>query len=140
MSSVSKLTHTCGKATLYQPEDEKTLSCRTHRMSHNGASWCKYSFFTSVVNKIVFVALVALFLSQVWTAYQKLTKRNVAYDQEVRSSMEQFYPSFTLCPEYETEGLMFNDIGHSIDEIFNYRKNIMDEMDFLTHIVKSEDG
>ena len=111
-------------------------------MSHQGQkgpSWCRYSLITSVANKFVFVTLVALFLLQVWTAYQKLSKRSVAYDQDVRSSMEQFYPSFTLCPDFDN-AFEF-DAKHSLEIIYNKkRSNVFNELDFLTHTVKSEDG
>ena len=114
-------------------------------MSHQGhkglswTSWCKYSFLASVANKFVFITLVALFLLQVWTAYQKLTKSNVGYDQDVRSSMEQFYPSFTLCPDFDN-AFEF-DAKHSLEIIYNKkRSNVFNELDFLTHTVKSEDG
>ena len=53
-------------------------------------------FLSALANKIVFVVLAALFLSQVWISYEKLRKKSVAYDQDVKSSMEQLYPSFTV--------------------------------------------
>ena len=96
-------------------------------------------FMTAMANKTVFLALVVLFLSQVWISYEKLCKRSVAYDQDVESSMEQLYPSFTLCPEYD-EIEPFKDVHHSMDEIFKYRKLVLNKLASLKHIVKSDDG
>ena len=113
-----------------------------YTMLQNGAPWCKYSkFFSLVVDKAVFIALVSLFLSQVLISYGKLRKRSVAYDQDVISSIEQLYPSFTLCPEYENDRIhTFKDVDNSMDKIFNYRKKVLNELAPLLHIVKSENG
>ena len=98
-------------------------------------------FLSASANKIVFVVLAALFLSQVWNSYGKLRKRSVAYDQDVVSNMEQLYPSFTMCPEHEYAGMdNFNDVDYGMDIIFNYKKDVLDELLGLKHIVKSEDG
>ena len=56
--------------------------------------------------------------------------------------MEQFYPSFTLCPEYHIgKGIKNKDIEHSLETFYNKNKNyVFNELNFLTHVVKSEDG
>ena len=111
----------------------------THQ-GHKGPSWFNYSFFTSLANKFVFVTLVALFSVQVWISYQKLSKRSVAYDQDVRSSMEQLYPSFTLCPEYDID-IRDKDAKRTLELIYNNKRSfVLNELSFLTHTVKLEDG
>ena len=100
-------------------------------------------FMSEMANKIVFLALGALFLSQVWISYEKLRKKSVAYDQDVKSSMEQLYPSFTLCPEYGYDSKnSFKDVDHGLDRIFKYRKSYLyiHGLTNLRHIVKSKDG
>ena len=89
-----------------------------------------------VTNKIVLLALLALFFSQVWISYGKLVKKTVAYDQDIISSMEQLYPSFTLCPEYN-ELTPYNYLEHGLDEIFKVKKIVFNDLDSLKHFVKS---
>ena len=100
-------------------------------------------FISAITNKIVFLALAALFLYQVWTSYGKLQKKSVAYDQDVKSSMEQLYPSFTLCPEYGFDEIdTFKDADNGLDKIYKLWKRISSRNGFSTlkHTVKSNDG
>ena len=99
-------------------------------------------FCSALAIKTVFLALVALFMSQVWISYGKLHKRSVAYDQDVISNMEQLYPSFTLCPQYSIANELehFKDIDNGMDKIFKYRKLVLNELASLTHTVKLKDG
>ena len=100
-------------------------------------------FMSEMANKIVFLALAALFLSQVWISHEKLLKKSVAYDQDVKSSMEQLYPSFTLCPEFGYDSIdPFRDVDHGLDKIFSYLKWVLSKhgLSTLRHIVKSKDG
>ena len=95
--------------------------------------------FTFVANKILLLALVALFWTQVWIAYGKLVKQSVAYDQDIISDVEQLYPSFTLCPKYAYV-VPYKYVEHGLDAIFKVEKVVFNELDQFTHIVKSEQG
>ena len=88
-----------------------------------------------VTNKIVLLALLALFFSQVWISYGKLVKKSVAYDQDIISSMEQLYPSFTLCPEYN-ELTPYEYLEHGLDEILRVKKIVFNELNSLKHFIK----
>ena len=88
-----------------------------------------------VTNKLVLLALLALFFSQVWISYGKLAKRTVAYDQDIISNTEQLYPSFTLCPEYN-ELTPFNYEEHGLDQVYQIKKVVFNDLDSLGHYVK----
>ena len=88
-----------------------------------------------LTNKLVLLALLALFFSQVWVSYGKLVKRTVAYDQDIISNMEQLYPSFTLCPEYN-ELTSFEYDEHGLDEVHKVKKIVFNDLDSLGHFVK----
>ena len=98
--------------------------------------------FLSYVKRIIYITLVAMFLSRIYFSCVKLKASDVSFSQKVLQEDPQMYPSFMICATYSP---FFGpdaiaSMSSNLTEIYNAHKVLIEHIILLRHQYEDENG
>ena len=94
------------------------------------------------IKRLIYIGLVAFFVTRVYTSGVKLIAQEVGYSQKIITEDPQMYPSFTMCalyvPFYGAEGV--TSMSPNLTEKFLANKDFMNNILELKHSYEDENG
>ena len=94
------------------------------------------------VKRIIYITLVAIFLSRIYISCSKLKAREVSLSQRVLQEDPQMYPTFMMCaiysPFFGPDAIA--SMSSNLTEIYNAHKVLIERIIFLRHHYEDENG